>query len=288
MTSANKPESSPGSKFVTTNDNVHLFYEEKGEGAAVVLIHGWSGSSRLFMNNFDELAESFRVIRYDLRGHGNSDKPKYGNRVSRLAMDLNNILDHFRLERAAVVGCSLGCAVIWNYVELFGAQRLSAAVFVDQSPYQLYAADGSWRLGSNGLFSPSALTHLVTMLNSDARACHIGTVAACLTRRATQDEEAFFVSEGLKAPGWLLGALMADHNNNDWRPTLPLVSCPSLVFAGKQSKIFPWEGVAYAADVMPRAKLVTFDEGSHWLYFEEPERFNSLVTSFLKDVQSQE
>lgn len=267
-----------------TNDEVRHWYEEKGKGHPLILIHGWSGSAKLFVNNFEELARSFRVIRYDLRGHGDSDKPKYGIRVSRLAMDLCNLMDHLTLDRAAVVGCSLGCAVIWSFVELFGSKRLSAAIFVDQSPYQMYEADGSWRLGSNGLFSHSALTHLRAMLQTDPRKCHAGTVEACLTRSATKEEEDFFVAEGMKAPGWFLGKLMADHNNNDWRDTLPLVKCPSLVVAGKKSKIFPWEGVTYAADMIPNAKLLSFEEGSHWLYYEEAERFNSCVKDFLDDV----
>lgn len=267
-----------------SNDGILHFAEEKGTGAPVILIHGWSGSSDIFVHNFNALSQSFRVIRYDLRGHGKSEKPTHGIRVSRLAMDLLNLMDHLKLDRVSVIGCSLGCAVIWNFVELFGSQRLYSAIFVDQSPYQMYASDGSWCLGSKGLFSHSALAHLMAMLNVDARACHVGTVEACLTRSPTAEEVEFFVEGSLRSPGWFLGKLMSDHNNNDWRDTLPLVTCPSLVLAGRRSKIFPWEGVAYAAERMPRANLVTFEEGSHWLYYEEADRFNSIVISFLRVV----
>jgi non-heme chloroperoxidase len=278
-------QASAGSVFVT-NDGVRLYYEEKGAGHPLVLIHGWSGSSKVFVRNFDSLATSFRVVRFDLRGHGDSETPGQGFHVARFAVDLLNLLDHLQLERVALLGCSLGCAVIWSYVELFGTQRISAAMFIDQSPWQLYADDGSWRLGSDGLFSASALAHLSASLTYDPRGCHLRTVKACLTRSPTDEEEEFFVSEGLKAQGWFLAKLMADHNNNDWRATLQCVTCPALVIAGKQSKIFPWAGVAYAAEVMPNAKLITFDEGSHWLYYEEADRFNSVVTAFLQSIVS--
>jgi non-heme chloroperoxidase len=282
------PDPSPtssGSVFIT-NDGVRLYYEEKGSGHPLILIHGWSGSSKVFVRNFDILATSFRVIRFDLRGHGDSETPGQGFHVARFAVDLLNLLDHLQLERVALLGCSLGCAVIWSYVELFGSQRISAAMFIDQSPWQLYADDGSWRLGSEGLFSTSALAHLSASLTYDPRGCHSRTVRACLTRSPTAEEEEFFVAEGLKAQGWFLAKLMADHNNNDWRATLQYVTCPALVIAGKQSKIFPWAGVAFAAEAMPNAKLITFDEGSHWLYYEEADRFNSVVTAFLQSIVS--
>lgn len=271
---------------VVTNDGVRLWCETKGEGHPLVLIHGWSGSSKLFMRNYDALAESFKVIRYDLRGHGDSETPEYGFHVARLAVDLLNILDHFGLERVALLGCSLGCAVIWSFVELFGTERITAALFVDQSPWQMYAADGSWRLGSNGLFSDAGLADLCASLRHDPAGCHLGTVKACLTRSATPEEEAFFVGESSKAPSWFLAKLMADHNSLDWRATLPLVTCPALVIAGKRSKIFPWEGVAYAADAMPNAKLIAFSEGSHWLYWEESDRFNAICVAFLSSIVS--
>jgi non-heme chloroperoxidase len=92
------------------------------------------------------------------------------------------------------------------------------------------------------------------------------------------------VGEGLKAEGWFLGKLMEDHTHSDWRATLPLVKCPSLVIGGKLSKVFPWEGVSFAAEVMPNAKFILFETGSHWLYFEEPERFNSTVVAFLQSI----
>lgn len=273
----------PGNIFFT-NDGARLYYEQKGSGHALILIHGWSGSSRYFVRNFDALANSFRVIRFDLRGHGRSETPAQGFHISRLAVDLLNLMDHLRLGRVALLGCSLGCAVIWSYVELFGPQRISAALFVDQSPWQLYAADGSWRLGSESILSAESLAHLSACLHFDPRSCHVGTVKTCLTRAATPEEEDFFVGESMRAQGWFLAKLMADHTNNDWRATLPSVTCPALVIAGKRSKVFRCEGVAYAADAMPNAKLITFDQGSHWLYYEEADRFNSVVTAFLQSI----
>jgi pimeloyl-ACP methyl ester carboxylesterase len=60
---------------VVTNDGVRLYYEERGQGKPLVLIRGWTFGDRFPRRNVDALAEQFRVINLDLRGHGDSEKP---------------------------------------------------------------------------------------------------------------------------------------------------------------------------------------------------------------------
>lgn len=271
---------------VTTSDQVRLYYEDAGAGHPLILIHGLSGSCKYFDLNFSDLATSFRVIRFDLRGHGDSDKPAYGFHVHRLAADLRDLLDNFSFDRVALLGCSLGCAVIWGFVELFGVSQISAAMFVDQSPYQMASPDGMWRLGSKTIFSEGSLAHVCAELTKNPRAFHEQNVRAGFTRPPSTLELTTYVNESLKSEVWFTAKLMVNHSYMDWRSVLPLVNCPALVIAGKKSKAFPWEGVAYAARSMPHAKLIPFEEGSHWLYIEESVRFNSTVAAFLQSIVS--
>jgi pimeloyl-ACP methyl ester carboxylesterase len=71
-----------------------------------------------------------QVYAYDQRFHGDSDSPSHGFHVARLAADLRDFLTALELTDVTVVGSSMGCAVIWSYIELFGLQRLKQAVFV--------------------------------------------------------------------------------------------------------------------------------------------------------------
>jgi pimeloyl-ACP methyl ester carboxylesterase len=71
-----------------------------------------------------------QVYAYDQRFHGDSDSPSHGFHVARLAADLRDFLTALELTDVTVVGSSMGCAVIWSYVELFGLQRLKQAVFL--------------------------------------------------------------------------------------------------------------------------------------------------------------
>ena len=129
------------SHFIETNDGCSLHYITRGSPASkappVILVHGWSGSSRYFDNSIDLLAEKTGsyVIAVDLRFHGDSDKPSHGFHVARLAADLRDFIIGLQLDvPPVVVGTSLGCAIIWPYVELFGDATIGKMVFVDQAP----------------------------------------------------------------------------------------------------------------------------------------------------------
>lgn len=236
-------------------------------------------------------------MRYDQRAHGDSDASAHGLRIARLSMDLYELLLHLH-ERGllneesgvVLVGCSLGSAVIWSFVEQFGLNfskiNIRGCVFVDQAPYQQYSADGSWTLGSNGLFSDSALETFCTQLLAFPDQAHHGTVHACLTREPTPEEVAFFAGEAAKARPDVLANLMRDHNKNDWRMTTALVTCRSMVVVGGASKIFPPDGVRAAADLMPDVVVEELDNGSHWVYYEDAAWFNRILTEFVRGIGS--
>lgn len=103
------------------NDGVRLNYETHGSTSnkPLVLLHGFTGSGKVFKRNVSGLSQSYYVLVPDLRGHGDSDKPRSGYHVSRLAMDLANFIEHMRLseygngKQIAAIGTSLGAAILW-------------------------------------------------------------------------------------------------------------------------------------------------------------------------------
>ena len=124
------------SDFITTHDGVKLRYIESGQGAPVILIHGFTGSSVSWTDNgvFQSLAEDFHVIAFDARGHGQSDKPHnpemYG---ANMALDTLALMDHFDYEKAHVVGYSMG-ARLTGYLLGFQPHRLLTATFGASPP----------------------------------------------------------------------------------------------------------------------------------------------------------
>lgn len=84
-----------------------LYYEEMGQGEPVILIHGHSLNHNMWDNQFFELAEKYRVIRYDLRGYGYSSPQKEGEQFTH-AEDLIKFMDVLKIEKAHIIGLSLG------------------------------------------------------------------------------------------------------------------------------------------------------------------------------------
>lgn len=129
-------------KVFKTSDDVSLSYISAGKGKLLVLIHGWSQSAEQFKYQISAFAERYHVIAIDLRGHGKSEKVTYGYRISRLSKDIQELIDVLQLEKLHLLGHSMGCAVIWSYIELFGTNEIDCLVFVDQSP--LYTSRPHW------------------------------------------------------------------------------------------------------------------------------------------------
>lgn len=232
-------------QYVTANDGVRLAYDKLGPsvGPTIILIHGWSGSRKYFVGNVTALADTCQVYALDLRFHGESDSPAHGFHVSRLAADLRDFLNELDLHDVTVLGTSMGCAVIWSYIELFGHNRLHKAVFVDQAPLQYRNLD--WELGSKGCYDAESLAALQKAVNSDMSAFADGNAACCLSLPLPQDILQLLKQETLRCKPQALAALMADHTQLDWRPILPRINLPCLNMVGGTSGVFPVEGALF-------------------------------------------
>ena len=105
----------PRGAFVTS-DGVQLSYIRQGSGRPIVLIHGWSQCAEEFKHQIEPLSARYDVIAVDQRSHGESQKVSYGLRISRLSKDLYELLNELKLNDVALLGHSMGSAVIWCYI----------------------------------------------------------------------------------------------------------------------------------------------------------------------------
>jgi pimeloyl-ACP methyl ester carboxylesterase len=138
-----RAQQAPADKFFDSQ-GVKIRYLEAGLGDPVVLIHGFSSSAEANWRQtgvFDKLARDFRVIAFDCRGHGQSDKPhdpaSYG-----LAMveDVTRLLDHLQIRRAHIVGYSMGGAIAGAFV-VKHPDRVLTAVFGGSAPRMAWTAE---------------------------------------------------------------------------------------------------------------------------------------------------
>jgi pimeloyl-ACP methyl ester carboxylesterase len=129
--------SAPPDQFFDSN-GVRIRYVEQGQGPAIVLMHGYTGTlDRHFIANgvFANLARDYRVIAMDLRGHGKSDKPHDPNAYGEtMAGDVVRLLDHLKIPRAHVLGYSLGAMIAGRLATMHPA-RLIGVAYVASLPF---------------------------------------------------------------------------------------------------------------------------------------------------------
>jgi len=151
---------------VTAPDGVRIAVQESGnpEGLPIIFIHGLLGSHLNWEKQLnDPQLQRYRLITYDLRGHGLSDKPQQAVAYSdgkRWAEDLRAVIDQRHAQNPLLVGWSLGGAVMTNYLAAFGDHQISGAIFVDGvvelTPALITAHDNVYR----DMISADLKTHL--------------------------------------------------------------------------------------------------------------------------------
>ncbi|OTB09672.1 hypothetical protein M426DRAFT_316205 [Hypoxylon sp. CI-4A] len=278
--------------------------------SCILLLHGFSGSSAYFRRNLAALSRDHWVVAPDMRGHGSSGRPRGGYHVARLAADLRELVGFLKANapgnvdavRIVPVGCSIGAAVLWTYAELFGcATDFAGLVFVDQAPLQDRSAFGDWDASRAhlGCYDETTTNAAQRAWIFDAEATYRDLVRSCLGYRyapepETDDiaeeqqkrDEEFFVQISARCDSAWLARLLADHTRYDHREAIEDINLPTLVMGGRRTGCFPMEGIKETVRRIETnrpglASMSVFDSG-HWLFYEEPDRFNREIDEFVR------
>ncbi|WP_374954902.1 alpha/beta fold hydrolase [Paraburkholderia sp. BL21I4N1] len=267
----------PNSYMVTSKDGVKLAVQESGNpnGPPVIFIHGLLGS-RL---NWEAQVQSpelrqYRIITYDLRGHGLSDKPSGAEpyRDGRhWADDLDAVIQGSHATKPVVVGWSLGGVVISNYLATYGDHNINGAVYVDGvvelAPGQIVDHPEVYR----DMNSPDLKTHL------DGERTFIGL---CFNHRP--DVGTF---DRLLANGAL-----ASWDMQREIPTMTVFAAEGLskahvpllfIYGGRDALVDTPTTLARATALNPRIMSKVYPDAGHASFIEEPDRFNHDLAEFL-------
>ncbi|WP_433463505.1 alpha/beta fold hydrolase [Spirillospora sp. CA-128828] len=258
---------------------VPLYYEDHGNGAPVVLLHGWTMNSTFWGDNVPALAAGNRVITVDLRGHGSSGKTPEGHTLGQYARDVRALIEHLELDHVALVGWSMGTDVILWYVHQYGCDRLRSAVFVDQSPRFLNADD--WDFPLLGNYTRTDLAVFAQTVRHARPDAIKPFIAACFAEPPTSDVIDAVYAETTKTPTEAALSVWMDMAHADLRPLLPQVTVPVLLAYGRRSKVFPGDLAGLLAEALPDARSVRFEHSGHVPFAEEAERFNEVLAEFL-------
>jgi non-heme chloroperoxidase len=271
---------------VTTSDGVSLYYLEAGSGKPILMIPGWSQSAEQFRHQIEGLSDRYRVIALDLRGHGESDKPDHGYKISRLAKDVHDTIEALDLQEVNILGHSMGSSVIWNYYDMYGPDRLSKLLLIDQMP--MITSNPAWseqeRIDSGAIFTPQSLYETINALaGPNGVETTRGFIGNMVTKSIPEADKEWIIERNLRMPRQHAATLLYNHATQDWRDLIPRLDLPTLVVGGRVS-VVPWQSQEWVAAQVKGAHLEIFEEeegGNHFMFIEGYQKFNDIVADFV-------
>jgi pimeloyl-ACP methyl ester esterase len=268
--------------LLTTADNVLLHYQEAGSGPPLVFLHGWLMSGRVWHYQ-QELADRFRVITLDLRGHGQSG-PGTGYGFAELVGDLEALCGELQLDRVTLVGWSLGAQLALAAAERL-AGRLAALVLVGGTPRFCTASD--YPHGLPPVEAKGMGLRLRRNMAQTAGAFFKGMFAAGELTIGQYQELARTVVGRLPDLAVALAALES-LATVDLRPALARITVPTQLLHGTADSICLPGASRFMADQLPAARLQLLDGVGHAPFLTRPQQFNALVREFLQVVYDQD
>ena len=256
-------------------DGARMAYDDTGSGRPVVLIHGVSMSRRFFERNAAPLAERFRVVNVDLRGHGESPAHEGGHTVAQYARDVKHLLGALGLDDAVVAGWSMGSFVVWDLIRQFGTDGLAGHVVVSQGPSDLKRPD--WDLGA---FTPAELYELLAAAQADYRGVMSEFVPTMLCDKPSTADLDLLVRETLRIGANAGTCILLDQSLQDYRDVIGSYGLPTLLTWGRDEKLVPVASGEWLAERIP-GELVVFERSGHCPMWEEPERWNQVVGDWI-------
>lgn len=274
------------SRYFVTDDGVRLHYLEAGSGPDMLLLPGWTLTAELWHSQIREFSRTHHVIAVDHRGQGKSSKPTHGYRIARLAADVHQLVTGLDLSGVTLVAHSMGCAVTWSFWELFGGNRVSSMVLIDQPP--VLVAHPHWPEGLaeklGVVFDIPAMAALTSALRGpEAEKITRDTLAMMWSPELPEADRRWIADQSLLMPTEASGSILFDNAMQDWRGLLPQITVPVLLVAGELS-MFPVAGSTRAAAEIPESTLRVVsaaERGSHLSFLENPIAVNEAIRAFL-------
>ena len=252
----------------------------------MVLLHGWTSSHQEWFPFVEELQKHHRILRWDARGHGGHHLTcPTPPTVQRMAQDLHQMLDHLHLEKAVLVGHSMGAMTIWQYIREYGCDRLDKICLIDQSPKLVTSED--WNLGIYGDFDAHRAAEFINELRSDFPEAVLRLGALGLNARAREK----YVQN---APGWAnaretlkqqaaapLIACWQSLTEADYRDVLQCITIPALLVYGGSSNFYHEATAHYVRDQVQNAILHLYEGTDHSPHQWQRERFIRDLLAFV-------
>ncbi len=252
--------------------DIDLYYEIHGRGESVVFIHGLGSSSRDWAFQKEYFSKEYQVIAYDVRGHGQSDKPRGPYSVTMFAADLAGLLSKLEVKNAHIVGLSMGGWIAFQFAVDFPEYVKSLTIVNSWADMRPKNFQDRWMLFKrNVIFRIFSMRKIGEKL---AEGLFIKPEQFELRRSfadswAENHKPSYFASMAA-AKGWSVADRLEE------------ITVPSLVVSADEDYTPVATKQAYA-NKMPNARLVVIEDSRHASTVERPDEFNKILLSFLQE-----
>ncbi|MQT12402.1 alpha/beta fold hydrolase [Segnochrobactrum spirostomi] len=270
--------------FVTTKDDTRIAYKDWGAGQPILFSHGWPlagdawDAQMLFFGQ-----NGFRVVAHDRRGHGRSDQPWNGNTMDQYADDLAEVIETLDLKDLVLVGHSTGGGEVAHYIGRHGTARVAKVVLVGAVPPLMLKTE------ANPEGTPLEVFDGIRKGTATNRSQFFKDLT---TPFYGFNRDGAKIVEGLRDSFWRLGMqggikgeydCIHEFSEVDYTADLKKIDKPTLVIHGDDDQIVPIAASAEkSAKIVPGAKLLVYQGGSHGLAQIDPDRFNADLLAFIR------
>jgi len=257
-------------------NEINMYYEVSGDGFPIVMIMGWGGTTEWWDPAMvEELSKQYKVVIFDNRGIGKTDKPEMKYTVEMFATDTVGLMSELKIEKAHVLGISMG-GMIAQEIALNYPERIEKLVLCSTH--------------SGMSFFSKIMTKLLLFF----------------AKRRMKDPEKgpellislLFTKDFIKENREKIDEIRADFTDSptsqddfarqfhavkkfNTRKRLQNVDKPTLIMHGKKDALISYKEGLRLADLIPYAKLALFDNTAHALFTQETERVLITLTDFL-------
>jgi YbgC/YbaW family acyl-CoA thioester hydrolase len=257
-------------------NGVSLAVEVRGEGPAILFVHGYPLDRTMWRAQLDEL-EGYRRIAPDLRGMGESDAPDLGYGMGIYADDLAALLDALGVDDVVLCGQSMGGYVLFEFLRRW-RDRVRGLILVDT------------RAEADGAEARRARDAAAATARESGAAAIADAMLPKLLAKSTA-ERAPEIVEGVRRMitatpvAGIVGALAAMRDRHDSTALLPtLAGLPTLVIVGEEDAVTPQDGARRMAAAIPGARLVVISGAGHLAPVERPSETTAAMLDFLRVV----